>query len=700
MNGTLAERVAERVSTMLAGRGHNRRHFLGKAALVGTALAVNPFDFILRPGTAYATVCGPEPECNQGWSALCCTVNGGANTCPPGSFIAGWWKAGNSSFCRGEARYIVDCNRSPGSSCGCHCASGACDHRRVCCNVFRYGQCNQHIAGTTAVVCRIAICTPPWEWDPACTATLRSDGATVNHSSTCMPKPNPSLIEITYADMGLVGSPLGAVTVPEADGPRGGRWTIYEQGVITWVEAFGVQVLIGEIGLHYAALGGPATALGYPLTPVTGVGDGRGSLASFEGGTITASPETGAHEVHDPIATRYALERGPTGWLGYPIEDVTTTPAGHERAFFEAGWSLVHDIASGEVVLLPSDVELPADGSIPPRAEVVRWYGQDRISTAARVALEAFPDDAPAVVIARADDFADALVGGVLAGLREGPLLLTARDELSEPTAEQLARLRPDVVYVLGGEAAVADAVLEEVADLLPDADVQRLAGPDRYATAAAISTEAFPDAPEQVRGGATDAPTPEPTEEPTAEPEPATARRVFVVNAGAFADALAVVPAAAAAPGPVLLSDTGQVPAATAEELARLRPEEVVLVGGTGVLTDDVERFLGLAAEAPTDRWAGDGRYDTAAIVAANTVDAASTVFVATGAAFADGLAAGPAAIAAAAPLLLLPPDDVPAAVEQQLRRLAPQRIVVVGGEAAINAEVVRRLEGFPAGA
>ena len=54
---------------------------------------------------------------------MCCSVNGGANTCPPGSIPAGWWKADNSSFCNGAARYYIDCNSTCGS---CGCSGGIC----------------------------------------------------------------------------------------------------------------------------------------------------------------------------------------------------------------------------------------------------------------------------------------------------------------------------------------------------------------------------------------------------------------------------------------------------------------------------------------------------------------------------------------------------------------------------------------------
>ena len=90
--------------------GTSRRGFLGGAALVGAALAVNPWGYLVRPASAYETVCGTEPACADGYSVFCCTINGGSNTCPPNSFIGGWWKADNSSFCGGSARYYIDCN--------------------------------------------------------------------------------------------------------------------------------------------------------------------------------------------------------------------------------------------------------------------------------------------------------------------------------------------------------------------------------------------------------------------------------------------------------------------------------------------------------------------------------------------------------------------------------------------------------------
>jgi len=56
---SIAEKLVEVASAGLARRS-SRRGFLMRSAVVGSALAVNPFKFALKPGTAYASLCGPD----------------------------------------------------------------------------------------------------------------------------------------------------------------------------------------------------------------------------------------------------------------------------------------------------------------------------------------------------------------------------------------------------------------------------------------------------------------------------------------------------------------------------------------------------------------------------------------------------------------------------------------------------------------
>ena len=323
-----SERAVDGLARRMAPRGLSRRSFLVRAAIVGSVLTVAPLRWALRPTSAYASICGEGASCGSGWTAFCCTINRGANTCPPGSYAAGWWKIDRSPFCRDAPRYIVDCNRSPGHTCRCHCASGTCDERRVCCNNFRYGQCNTDVPGITEVVCRVVLCTTPWRWDPSCGTTVRTDNRTVTHNAPCLPGTDATAIDLRYQDLGLVGSELGAPSAPESVGPRGGAWRRFEAGVITWLEPTGTHVLTGEVARRFTALDGPSGALGYPTTEHRDVAGGVGEIVRFERGVIVVRDGVAA-AVFARAAALYEELGGPTGSLGYPTED--TRPVGDGR---------------------------------------------------------------------------------------------------------------------------------------------------------------------------------------------------------------------------------------------------------------------------------------------------------------------------------------------------------------------------------
>lgn len=192
MNMALSERLINRITRRSTVPRDGRRGFLAGAAVTGAALAVNPWGFLVRNASAYDAVCGPAAACADGYSVFCCTINNGNNSCPPDSFIGGWWKADAASFCGGSARYYIDCNAYNDGVWKCSCASGTCDSRRIACNQFRYGQCNLDIpySNTGPVVCRIVSCTPPWQqFGGVCTTSSSTDQSTVAHSAPCVGVP-------------------------------------------------------------------------------------------------------------------------------------------------------------------------------------------------------------------------------------------------------------------------------------------------------------------------------------------------------------------------------------------------------------------------------------------------------------------------------------------------------------------------------
>ncbi len=87
----------------------------------------------------------------------------------------------------------------------------------------------------------------------------------------------------------------------------------------------GEVTLDGPIADAYQKAGGEA-ALGAPTAQPQKVGDG--TAVSFTNGTIFSSPSTGAHVVRGEILRAYLGAGGPTGRLGFPTGDESTSGAG------------------------------------------------------------------------------------------------------------------------------------------------------------------------------------------------------------------------------------------------------------------------------------------------------------------------------------------------------------------------------------
>ena len=79
-----------------------------------------------------------------------------------------------------------------------------------------------------------------------------------------------------------------------------------------------------------------------------------------------------------------------------------------------------------------------------------------------------------------------------------------------------------------------------------------------------------------------------------------------------------------------------------------------------------------------------------TSAAVAGTYASGVPAVYVATGAAFPDALAAAAAAGAHGVPLLLSAPGRLPSIVSKRIGALDPARAAVVGGRAALNDVVL----------
>jgi putative cell wall-binding protein len=145
-------------------------------------------------------------------------------------------------------------------------------------------------------------------------------------------------------------------------------------------------------------------------------------------------------------------------------------------------------------------------------------------------------------------------------------VLLVPGTSLPPLVRAELDRLNPTRIVVVGGSAVVSEAVRSALVPLAGSGGVVRRYGADRYATALAISQDAFPSG----------------------------ASWVHVATGRDFPDALAGAAAAGRRGGPMLLVLPATLPAGVPAELRRLRAPRITVLGGAGAVSSGVEAQLG----------------------------------------------------------------------------------------------------------
>lgn len=196
-----------------------------------------------------------------------------------------------------------------------------------------------------------------------------------------------------------------------------------------------------------------------------------------------------------------------------------------------------------------------------------------------------------------------------------------------------------------------------------------RLAGPDRFGTAAEISRAGWP----------------------------AGAPAVVLAGGHAYAEALVAGPLAARMGGPVLLTQPGVLSTATADELARLAPSAIVAVGAPETIEDAVLDAAATAAgidRLEVRRVGGADRFETAARVAELLgVTPTATLVVANGDVLADAISIAPIATTFQFPIVLTSLSGMPTGTAGVLA-MPRSGTLVVGGIGAVPAT---QLAGAP---
>lgn len=286
---------------------------------------------------------------------------------------------------------------------------------------------------------------------------------------------------------------------------------------------------------------------------------------------------------------------------------------------------------------------------------ISRVSGKNRISTAVEISKKYFEKGkVDAVVLARADEFPDALAAASLAKAYNGPILLTKSDHLDEEVYKEIKRLDPDQVILVGGVKALSNKVIDGFKGITLFG-IDRIEGENRYETSAAVARKVVE------KTGYT--------------------MKAVIATGEKWPDALTASSLAVEKNSPILLVRKDSVEASVKEALKDLKIKEVFIIGGTDAIAKSVEENL---PELAT-RLSGETRYETAKAVAEFAFAKSDHAFLVSGEEFADAMAIGPVAGTLKSPILLTKKAKLHKAAQDVLENGIIDHFTIIGGDARI---------------
>jgi len=278
-----------------------------------------------------------------------------------------------------------------------------------------------------------------------------------------------------------------------------------------------------------------------------------------------------------------------------------------------------------------------------------RVAGADRIATSVQASF--FVDQAAgAVVLARDDNYPDALAGAPLAAAKHAPLLLTDPSTLDPRVLAEIQRVLPPggTVYLLGGTGALAQAITDSIT--AAGYQVTRFNGVDRYDTAIKIA-------------GALGDP-----------------NTLFFTTGINFPDALSAGAAASSRNGALLLTNGTTLPAEDQAYVQAHPSDTQFAIGGPAAAA--LPKATGIV---------GADRYDTSVRVATTFFASVQALGLASGVNFPDALSGGATMAEGPGPLLLTDPHLLSGPTQQYLQNNASNGPAgfLFGGPAAVTDTV-----------
>ena len=266
-------------------------------------------------------------------------------------------------------------------------------------------------------------------------------------------------------------------------------------------------------------------------------------------------------------------------------------------------------------------------------------------------------DESKYAIIASGMNYPDALSAAPLAKLYNAPIILTDNNTLNENAIIELKRLNTKIVYLIGGEGVISKNVEQSIKAM--NIECIRICGNDRYETSVEIAKQ-LPYS-----------------------------KKIFLVNADNYCDALSIAPLAAKNGEPILLTEKDQLPKCVLDYINSRKIDDICVIGDNNLISDD-----SLIAFKNVIRIYGNDTYERNINILNKHINTfnLNTVFIASGENFPDALAATALAANDGSPILLISNEKAMLAsnfIKNHIYNI--KNIVILGGDSILPLNMLK---------
>lgn len=298
-----------------------------------------------------------------------------------------------------------------------------------------------------------------------------------------------------------------------------------------------------------------------------------------------------------------------------------------------------------------------------------RLLGMDAFGTMRDIVYQGFPGKRSNLVVTTAGGYWDALTASSLAGIKDCPVVLTDKNQLSSEARSAIISLEPKSVYILGGTAAVSSSVEKEIKRISKVNVVSRLQGDSAITTGIAV----YEEGKKEGKWGKT----------------------AVIATLDSFQDAMSISPYSFKSAAPIFLTlPGGELGSDVVSAIRSGGFKNVVICGGTAAVSGNTESKL---PGIHCIRLSGDDCYGTSLRIARwcqTQGMVANRMAVATGEGYHDGMCGGPLCGKFGSVLLLASEDHceiIDGFVKPNKQSI--KEGYILGGKAALSDNIEKRL-------